>query len=73
MPSYHRFDVSLNFHKQKKWGKRTWSIGAYNAYNRKNPFFLYFDYDYTGYSNNKVLRQVSLFPVIPFISYQFNF
>jgi len=73
MPSYHRFDFSFNFHKQKKWGKRTWSFGAYNAYNRKNPFFLYFDYDYNGNTNTKVLKQVSLFPVIPFISYQFTF
>ena len=73
MPSYHRFDFSLNFHKQKKWGKRTWSFGAYNAYNHKNPFFLYYDYDYTGYTETKVLKQVSLFPVIPFISYEFTF
>jgi outer membrane receptor for ferrienterochelin and colicin len=73
MPSYHRLDFGFNFHKQKKWGKRTWSIGAYNMYNRKNPFFLYFDYDYSSNSQDKVLRQVSLFPIIPYISYQFNF
>ncbi len=73
LPSYHRFDISFNFHKQKKWGKRTWSFGAYNVYNRKNPFFLYFDYDYSNGTNNKVIKQVSLFPVVPFISYQFTF
>ncbi len=73
LPSYHRFDIGFNFHKQKKWGKRTWSFGAYNVYNRKNPFFLYFDNDYNYNNNTKVLRQVSLFPIIPYVSYQFNF
>jgi outer membrane receptor for ferrienterochelin and colicin len=75
LPSYHLFDIGFNFHKQKKWGKRTWSFGAYNAYNRKNPFFLYFDYEYNynNSSNTKVIRQVSLFPIIPYINYQFTF
>ncbi|NJK86696.1 MAG: TonB-dependent receptor [Bacteroidales bacterium] len=41
-PAYHRLDVSLNFHKKKKWGERTVSIGVYNLYNRQNPFFLYY-------------------------------
>ena len=69
MPAYHRLDLSANFHKQKEWGMRTWSIGVYNAYNRQNPFFLYF-----GYSNNsRVLKQVSLFPIIPSVRYSFKF
>ncbi len=69
MPAYHRLDVNANFHKQTKWGHRTWSVGAYNLYNRQNPFFLYF-----GYSNNsRVLKQVSLFPIIPSVRYSFKF
>jgi hypothetical protein len=73
MPSYHRLDVSFNFRKQKKWGKRTWTIGAYNAYNRKNPFFIYIDQDSQQNAVKKVVRQISLFPIIPSISYQFEF
>jgi len=73
MPSYQRLDFAINFHKQKKWGKRTWTFGAYNVYNRKNPFFIYIDYDYENNSNKKVVRQVSLFPIIPSFSYQFTF
>lgn len=72
MPSYHRADISFNFHKQKKHGKRTWSVGAYNIYNRKNPFFLYYSYD-DSKNNEKQLMQVSLFPVLPFVRYQFTF
>ncbi len=68
-PAYHRLDVSANFHKEKKWGERTWSVGLYNAYSRQNPFYLYF-----GYQNNaRVLKQVSLFPIIPSVRYAFKF
>lgn len=76
MPAYHRLDVGVNFHKQKKWGQRTWSIGLYNAYNRQNPFFVYFSteyYDTIVNNGKKVLKQVSLFPIIPSISYSFKF
>lgn len=69
MPSYHRMDVGANFHKDTKWGTRTWSLGVYNVYNRQNPFFLYFGYE----NNSRVLKQVSLFPMIPSIKYSFRF
>lgn len=77
MASYHRLDLGLNFNKKKKWGERTWSIGAYNVYNRKNPFFIRIDNEPTlvNYTiiNNKVAKQVSLFPIIPSITYKFKF
>jgi len=82
MPSYHRLDLGVNFHKQKKQGIRTWSVGLYNAYSRQNPFFLYWGYDQTsGYNyegwyyedSKRVLKQVSLFPLIPSVSYTFKF
>ena len=70
MPAYHRLDVGVNLHKDKKWGKQTWSFGIYNTYSRQNPFFLYFSNDFEG---NRELTQVSLFPFIPSFSYQFKF
>lgn len=77
MASYHRLDLGLNFHKQKKWGERTWSIGAYNVYNRKNPFYIRIDNETTIVNNqlvnNKQAKQVSLFPIIPSITYKFKF
>lgn len=78
MAAYHRLDVGFNFHKEKKYWKRTWSVGVYNAYSRKNPFFLYFREEYkldkngNGYLE-KQLVSVSLFPIIPYISYSFEF
>jgi outer membrane receptor for ferrienterochelin and colicin len=82
MPSYHRLDLGVNFHKQKKHGIRTWSVGFYNVYSRQNPFYLYWGYDtesgYNGqgqyYEQSKpALKQLSLFPIIPSVSYTFKF
>jgi hypothetical protein len=75
MPAYHRLDFSVNFRKDKKWGERSWSVGAYNTYNHQNPFFLFYTYEYNnnGSQGNKVLKQASLFPIIPFVSYSFKF
>jgi len=69
MPAYHRLDIGVNFNKDTKWGHRTWSVGVYNAYNRKNPFYLAFGYN----NNHRVLKQYSLFPMIPSIRYSFKF
>lgn len=69
LPSYHRLDVGVNFHKKKKRYERTWSFGVYNIYSRQNPFYIYF-------SNNlgkTELTQVSIFPIIPSVSYKFKF
>jgi outer membrane receptor for ferrienterochelin and colicin len=70
MRSYHRMDLSIEFHKKKKRYERTWVIGAYNAYNRPNPYYVYDGRDDEG---NRAFRQVSLFPVIPSVSYNFKF
>jgi len=67
---YHRLDVSFQKTKQKKWGEVTWTLGLYNAYNRKNPFYYYIGYDTR---NNRALRRVSLFPILPSVTYNFRF
>lgn len=77
MPAYHRLDVGVNFHKQKEHGVRTLSISVYNVYNRENPFMVYRsgDYSYTlnGTRYNSALVQLSLFPIIPSISWSYRF
>jgi hypothetical protein len=75
MPAYHRMDVAIQFHKYLKWGgKRSWELSVYNLYNRKNPFFYFTDRDYTGNGSYKVtLKQLTLFTIIPSISYQIKF
>ncbi len=78
LPSYHRLDFAAILTPKKnikrKW-KSEWVFSVYNAYNRKNPYFIYFDQ--TGSPFNGTLeiqaKQVSLFPVIPSITWNVKF
>ncbi|MBP7849587.1 MAG: TonB-dependent receptor [Lentimicrobiaceae bacterium] len=74
MAAYHRLDFAVQFHKEKEHYKRTVELGVYNVYNRRNPFFYYIGStgDFTS-QEKKVLKQVSLFPLIPSISYTIDF
>ncbi|HCS21662.1 MAG TPA: TonB-dependent receptor [Bacteroidetes bacterium] len=69
MADYHRMDLSVQFHKQLKRYERTWEVSVYNAYNRKNPFFYYV----RETAQRNILKQVTLFPIIPSISYSIKF
>ena len=60
--------LALNKHSKKQLSN-TWTFGAYNIYNRKNPWFAYLAYE----NNERVAKQVSLFPIIPSISYRIQF
>ncbi len=70
MPAYHRLDIGINHHKVRKKYKRTLSLSVYNVYNRKNPFFLYTKHNQQGGTD---LKQISLFPVLPSITYSITF
>jgi hypothetical protein len=71
MRDYHRLDVTISFYKKKKWGERRWVFGLYNAYNRRNPFYL--GVKKSNSNDSPKIIQYSLFPVIPAISYNFKF
>jgi len=58
MAAYHRMDVGIQFHKKMKRWERTFELSFYNLYNRKNQ---------------RKLRQVSLFPIIPSVSWNIKF
>ncbi|MDD5186308.1 MAG: hypothetical protein PHS84_13705, partial [Paludibacter sp.] len=75
-----RLDLGVNFHKQLKHGRRTWNVSVYNAYNQLNPFLTTvttkYNYNYqTGMmmSEKKALTQISIFPIIPSVSYTYKF
>lgn len=68
---YHRLDLSINLNKELKKFTRTWSFSVYNVYSRRNPYFVFFEYD--ARSNLRVFKQVSLFPIIPSVAYRFKF
>ncbi len=75
MPDYHRLDLGANFHfPHKKPGKNGWcknaehllNVSIYNVYCHDNPYMLL-------ENKNHQLRQISIFPIIPGISYTFKF
>jgi hypothetical protein len=75
MPAYHRLDLSLT--RQVKVNRNIMSeliLSVYNAYNRANPYFIFFETkgsieDYSLKINPVV---TSLFPVIPSLSWRFT-
>jgi len=70
MEAYHRLDFNIEWTKVKKNGIRKLTLGVYNLYNQKNPFFIQRGFDIYG---NKKFIQYSLMPIIPSISYRFDF
>ncbi|MGB8190572.1 MAG: TonB-dependent receptor, partial [Chitinophagaceae bacterium] len=71
LPLYHRVDVAMKFIKQKKRYLRTWIVSVYNVYNRQNAFYIYKYNDLL--TGEPKFAQVSLFPVLPSVTYQFKF
>lgn len=59
---------------EKKKFKYNWAFSIYNVYNRANPYFLYVDNDgdfFQGTFNISV-KQVTLFPIIPSVTWNFE-
>lgn len=83
MKDYHRLDISLIYKKQTKKGRNAeWNFSVYNLYNRRNPYYYYYNhnesgeiyYAHEGESYKPVsLYQVSFMPIIPSVSYKVYF
>ncbi|MES2629815.1 MAG: carboxypeptidase-like regulatory domain-containing protein [Bacteroidota bacterium] len=60
---------------RKKKVTSSWNFSIYNLYNRKNPYFLYNDLtgDLSKGDSKVVLKQVSLFPILPSVTWNFSF
>ncbi len=78
LPSYHRLDVSAiltpSKNANRKW-KTEWVFGVYNAYSRQNPYFIYYDQTGNPYDGSLKVqaKQVSIFPIIPSVTWNFKF
>ena len=78
LPAYHRLDLAAIYSPKKsetrKW-KSEWVFSIYNVYSRKNPYFIYFDQNGSAYDGTLKVqgKQVSLFPVIPAVTWNFKF
>ena len=75
----HRLDLSVALTKPKRFfkreGTRTWVWGVYNAYWHKNPVYVQPATRYDEATDTESVEYVeySLLPIIPSISYQFEF
>lgn len=75
---YHRLDLSATYQptprKQRKLNG-SWVFSVYNAYSRQNPYFYYFDQTGSAFQGTLEIqaKQVSLFPVIPSVTYNIKF
>lgn len=78
LPAYHRLDFAAIYSPKKnetrKW-KSEWVFSIYNVYSRKNPYFIYFDQSGSAYDGTLKVqgKQVSLFPIIPAVTWNFKF
>ncbi len=76
MPPYHRLDLSVNYHlKSDFFAESVLNFSLVNLYNRPNPYFLYFKVfqGSSRYDLDVQAAQVSLFPILPSISWRFKF
>lgn len=78
LPSYHRMDFSAILTPKKNAGRKwktEWVFSVYNVYNRMNPYFIYFDQEGNPQDGSLKIqaKQVSLFPVIPSVTWNFKF
>ena len=78
LPAYHRLDLSAILtpkrNEKRKW-KSEWVFSIYNAYSRQNPYFIYFDQTGSPYNGTLQVqaKQVSLFPIIPAVTWNVKF
>jgi hypothetical protein len=82
LPDYHRLDIGLTWkNKDTKKFKSSWNFSVYNAYNRANAYAIYFreatdkDIEENAFVNegDQVAVQVTLFKIIPSITWNFEF
>ncbi|MEZ4938193.1 MAG: TonB-dependent receptor [Crocinitomicaceae bacterium] len=81
------FDKPFRFKRNKETGEKekvkrklrnSVTVSVYNLYNRANPYFLYFDSEGDPLSGNGgdftiKAKQVSLFPILPSVTWNFKF
>lgn len=77
LESYHRIDLSATYTptpKKNRKVKSYWVFGIYNVYSRLNPYFIFFDQSGNPYDGTLEVeaRQVSLFPILPSITWNFR-
>lgn len=73
--SYHRLDLGIDYQLRPSWGDASIRLGVYNVYNRRNPYFIYFEQEETEAKHEVsfAAKQLSLFPILPSLSFNYSF
>ena len=73
MPDYHRLDLGLTWiRKQTAKYESSWNFSVYNAYGRENAYYISFRQNEINPELTEAV-QISLFKLIPSVSYKFKF
>lgn len=83
LPPYHRLDLGLVIRFFPRWGENDITLSVVNAYDRRNTFFIYFEPEFKEVTDTQgntfevperiAAKQVSLFPILPSITWNFKF
>ncbi len=78
MNAYHRMDIAATYtpkHKKQRKYTDNWVFSIYNVYSRLNPYFIYFDQEGSAAQGNLQVsaKQVSLFPILPSVTWNVKF
>ncbi|MEL7020356.1 MAG: TonB-dependent receptor [Bacteroidota bacterium] len=83
LPSFQRMDVGIVRKFQPKWGESDLTISVFNALDRRNTFFIFLEPEFAegmddegnliNFPERIAAKQVSLFPILPSITYNFKF
>lgn len=75
LPDYHKLDLSAGYKFKINEMQCQLILSFFNLYNRKNPFAQYITYEADPISGNKIpkLKQLTLFPFIPSLSFNAQF
>ena len=82
MDPYHRLDIGATYtRKKRKNFQSSWNFSIYNVYSRKNPYFIYLALETPEGEDGSIQEgnlspkayQVSIFPILPSVTWNFNF
>ncbi|HWB63301.1 MAG TPA: hypothetical protein VG603_07325, partial [Chitinophagales bacterium] len=74
LPAFHHLDLSFTYKKRVGNIEHRFNFSVYNVYNHFNVFEIYSDYRINADGTRAVVfKQLSLFPVLPSVSYTIKF
>ncbi len=64
MPAFHNLNLSYRIERQSASKTYVWNFSVYNVYNRLNPWYYY--------KQGDKIKQITIFPVIPSVSFTYK-